>query len=90
MANIIRNHRIHVMDENLVMNLVAFNTEITRHVSNNDTMTKLSPFLRPIELLVHVPVKPKRAPTHLTVKTEVFESLFERLQPSKLGVASNH
>lgn len=57
--DIVNRHGVHVVDENLVVDVVICYAKVTTIVSSNDVVSNLTPLLRSIELLVDVSIEPK-------------------------------
>lgn len=54
------------MDQQLSMNLVSKNPEVATLIANDDEVTSLLPFVRPIEVLVDPSIKPEGGLPHFT------------------------
>jgi hypothetical protein len=65
MLKISEHHWIHVMNDNIRMNLVTLNSQITTIVSYNDVFPKLTPLCRRVELLIDPTIEPERCRTDL-------------------------
>src|SRR4051794_20540131 len=89
MLNMLRQHRIHVMDQRSIVDLVALYTQVTTIVSDNYIISKTSPFSRSIELLVDVTIETESHYTDLSGKRQITESLFERVESSQFRVSKN-
>ena len=54
---IIRGHGVHVVDDSALKYVVVLDAQVTTIVSGDDVVTKLSPFSRGVEHLVHPSVE---------------------------------
>ena len=58
--DVVNRHGVHVVNQNLVVDVVICYTKVTTIVSSNDVVSNLTPLLRSIEPLVDMTVKTKR------------------------------
>jgi hypothetical protein len=61
-------HRVHVMDNDVQVDVVPIKAEIATHVSSDDVMTNLTPLSGRVELLIHVAIKPEGRATNIPAK----------------------
>jgi len=87
--NIGNRHWVHVMDGDSLMNFVTWHAQIAALVTDDDMVTKLTPFYRSIELLIHVPVEAKRRHSNCSMKSEILVAFSQRTETSQLRVRSN-
>jgi hypothetical protein len=78
--------RIHVMNDELCVNIVTIHTEIACLISKNCFLAKLSPFARRVEPLIDPSVETERLTTDLAFQREVLESFLEGFEPNELGI----
>jgi hypothetical protein len=76
--DVVGRHRIHVMNDNSVKDLMPFDAEIATFVSSDDTKPKLTPLIRRIELLIHPSIESEGCISDCAMQSEVFETLLER------------
>jgi hypothetical protein len=60
MSDVLFSERIHVMDDQLVVNIVTIHAEIARLISKDCFLAKLAPFTRRVELLVDPTIESER------------------------------
>jgi len=82
--NIVTSDGIHVVNQDLRVDLIARNTEITTLISEDNLVPGLSPLRRPIKSLIDPPIEAERACSDDSAKREVLESFFEGLEPFEL------
>lgn len=70
-------HRIHVMDDDLIVDLMTINAQIQAKISGDNFISNESPLSRCVKALVDVSVEAERGCANTSVETEVFEPLFE-------------
>lgn len=70
--------RIQVMDAETTMDLEPIEAEVTSVVSNDDSVTSLTPFTRCVEALVHPAVEPERRLSDVAFQSEVTKAFLER------------
>lgn len=75
---VFHSHRIHVMYQDLVKDLVILDTQITTVVSGDYVMANLPPLGRPIEPLVNVSIETKRRGPNRPGQSKVSKALDER------------
>jgi hypothetical protein len=73
---------IHVMNNQTNVDVIAFYAKIAPLVSNNDSLPKLPPLSRSVELLIDPTIETERLMTDFALQRKVFESLFECFQPN--------
>lgn len=78
MCDVTYTHRIHVMNDDTVVNLIPINTQVTTIVTGDDVVTNLSPLSRRVELLVDPTIETESRFTNLSSERQILESLFER------------
>ena len=83
-------HWVHVVYDDLVVDLVTFTTQIQTFVPCNNMLSNLSPLSRDIELLVDVSIEPEGRRADDTTKLKICEPLFERVETSELSMRSNN
>lgn len=81
--------RVDMMNQNAVVDLKAFDTEITAEVSRDSLCSGLAPNIGLIETLVHPPVPSERWFEELSSKGEIVEPLFESLESRHLVIAAH-
>lgn len=59
MNNIFGRHRIHVMDDESVVDLVPLNPKVAPHVSRYDLVAELTPLAGRVEPLVEITIEPE-------------------------------
>jgi len=67
--NIALTKRIHVMDDQSLVNITPRYAEIARFISNDYLPTKLSPLSRPVKLLIDPPVETEGLVTNNSLKS---------------------
>src|ERR1044072_8588697 len=87
--NISDGHRIHVMDVETMMNVIAVNPQITSIVPMDDMPPDLTPFCRSVEPLIDVSIETERILTGDTSQTQILKSFIQCVKTSKLGIPSN-
>lgn len=80
MNNVLFGERIHVVDDQVDVNIVTVHSEIARLISNDHHLTKASPLSRSVEPLIDPSVEPEGLVADLAFQGEVFETLFEGSQ----------
>lgn len=90
LAYVHRGDGIHVMDDRIRTNLIARYAQIATVVSYDDVVTKISPFPRRVELLVHPTIKAKGRIAGPSVQSQVLVPVFNRIEPLKLSVRPSH
>src|SRR5690606_26512569 len=83
-------HRIHVMNDDSIVDLVVFCAEVTSEVASDDFLSHLSPLHRPIERLVEIALVSEGLCSDRASKGQISEPFLERVEPIKLRVRSNH
>lgn len=78
MNNLVNTHRIHVVNNEITVDLIAIYSEITALVSKDDGMTNTLPIPRAIEPLINPTIEPERRPPNRSVEGQVSIPLFER------------
>jgi len=74
---VISSDRVHVMDQQVRMDVVAGNTEIATFVSNDHELSGSLPLSRTVELLVDPAVKPEGGCAYLPRHGKVGKAFFE-------------
>lgn len=87
--NVILNQRIHVMNGDLVVNIVSSDTKITTQITSDDVSAKETPGTRRVELLIDPAIETECLSADLSTKNEVVESFFEALDLAEFGIRSN-
>ena len=77
MCDVIAIHWIDVMNHELAVDFIPFNTKITTVVTNDDVLANLFPLVGRVERLVDVSVKPKCSLTDRASEFQVIEAIFE-------------
>src|SRR5690606_11157026 len=77
MFDLLRSHRVHVMDDNLIMDFITRQREVFSLVSSYNVITNISPLPRGIETLIHVSIMTERFKTYYASKFKIVESFFE-------------
>jgi len=75
--------RVHVVDENTVVDLVAIDPEITSVVSGNHIVANTLPLSRTIEHLVQITVETERRVANLTLQEQICVAILESLEPTE-------
>lgn len=75
---VVHSHRVHVVYQDFIEDLVILDTQITTIVSGDYVMANLSPLGRPIEPLVNVSVETKRRGPDRPWQSKVSKALDER------------
>jgi hypothetical protein len=75
--HIIDVNRVHVMNDDSVMDLVASNSKITTAISRDDFVSSMSPLHRRVESLVQVSLKPEGCDPDLRTQPQVIITLRE-------------
>lgn len=88
--NVVRRHWVHVMDDDPIMNFIAFYSEIATVISDDDSVAKLTPLSRGVELLIHVSIESERRLTDVAMKSQVLEPFLDGVESSQFRVSSNH
>lgn len=70
-------HRIHVVNQNIAVNLIAVDTKVATIVANDDEIPDISPFPGSIERLVDVTVKAEALPPDRPLESQISEAIFE-------------
>lgn len=86
---ILRSNWIHVMDENINMNLSVQNAQIATIVSRYDDISNLSPLARGVKLLIDPSIETECAISDYTSEREVIEALLERTESTKFRIRPN-
>src|SRR6478736_6847689 len=89
MNNIVRSHRIDVMNQNNVMYFIAWYAEITAFISDDDMFSNASPCSRPVKLLVDPPIKPKSSDSYFPTHLEIVESILKGDEPRQFRICSS-
>ncbi|MBQ7687151.1 MAG: hypothetical protein IJT28_07990 [Bacteroidaceae bacterium] len=71
---------VHVMNDNILVEISSLYTEVTTKVSYNYLVSNSSPFSRMVEGLIQISVCSKGLSSHVAIEFEVVESLEERGQ----------
>lgn len=87
---IFRADRVHVMNQDSIVNIVTFDTQITTIVSRDDYVADVTPLPRRVELLIHPPFEPEGRISHSSAERQVLEALLDGFTPSELSVGPNH
>ena len=87
---VVHSHRVHVMYQDFIEDLVILDTQITTIVSGDYVMANLPPLGRPIEPLVNVSVETKRRGPDRPRQSKVSKALDERTRLDHVGIGSNH
>lgn len=87
--NLVRLHRVHVMNVNSIMNLVSFDTKITTQVSSYDVLANVLPLGGSVKHLIDVTIETESRFTYTTAKSQVLESILEGFVLDELGIGSN-
>ena len=66
MRDITLGHGIHVVNDESVEDVIAFDPEVAALISGNDVMADLPPLSRCIELLVNIPIETEGRFTNIT------------------------
>ncbi len=66
--NVFYSHRIHVVNQDTIVNLVTFYSKITTVISSNNVVSKLFPLSRCVKSLIDVAIKPKSSFPNLSSK----------------------
>lgn len=67
--DVVNRHRVHVVNQDLVVDVMICYAKIATIVSGNDVVSNLTPLLRSIEPLIDMSVKPKRRRPHRAGKS---------------------
>lgn len=87
--DVLQSHWIYVMNEQPVVDLVAWYAQITTVVSDNDFVSKTMPFSGPVELLVDPSIEAKCRFADLTPQDEVLEPIFEGVEAFQFRITPN-
>jgi hypothetical protein len=74
---IIGSDRIHVMDHQLSMNVVTWDSEITGSVSKDNQVANMPPLAGTIELLIDPSIETEGGSTNLSPQRKIVEPIFE-------------
>lgn len=69
--------RVHVMNQDVTMNIVARDPKIAPQITNDNYLSCRLPLSRPIERLVHPPIEAEGLLSYVAAKVEVLEALLE-------------
>lgn len=64
MLDVLHSHRIHVVDDDLAVDLVLFYTEVATEISGDNVGAHVAPLSRCVELLVDVTIETERGSTN--------------------------
>ena len=83
---VLRRDRVNVMNQDSVMNVVAFNSQITTMIFCDYVLSKLLPLRGSIESLIEVSVKPKSWVPNRSWKLQVVETILKGFELTKLRI----
>lgn len=89
MDDVILRHRIHMVNDWTMMNLIPLDSEVTTVVSINYIVAKMLPLSGRVELLIDPAIETERRVTNLTFQSEVAKTLFEVRDLTQFGVGSS-
>lgn len=84
--DVVGRHRVHVMDDDLVIDLIAFDAEVHTEISGDHIVTSLLPLSRSVESLVQITIEPESGLPDFTAEPEVGIPLFKGVKPSEFGI----
>lgn len=87
--NVVCRHRVHVMDDDLVIDLIPFDAEVHTEISGDHIVTSLLPLSRSVESLVQVTIEPESGLPDFTAEPEIGIPLFKGVKPSEFGICPN-
>lgn len=76
-------HRIHVVNQNLVEDVVVHNTEIAPEIPCYNVLSDLSPFSGSVKLLVDVSIESESLGTNVSGQSQVSKALQKGIESSK-------
>jgi hypothetical protein len=79
--DVIRAHRVHVMNYDAIMDLKPGCSQVTTLISENYEVSEASPLGRAVERLVHPPFVTESGLSNLTSKRQITKPFFERRNP---------
>lgn len=85
-SDVLNRHRVHVVDVDLVVDLVTGDTKVATQVSSDYEVPSLPPLPRGVKILVDPAIPSKGRITNLALEAQVAETLFETLKTAKLGI----
>lgn len=83
-------HRIHVMDDDVLVKFIAFDPEVATKISSNDIATSYLPLIARVELLVGETLPTERAITHNAIESEVLKPFLKSGKRYELCVGFDH
>lgn len=89
MNDVINRHWIHMMDDDLIEDLIAFDSEVQTKISSDYFVSNVFPFRRSIESLIEVSIETESGSANRAFELKVVETLFESLKTPKFRVSSN-
>lgn len=86
MLDVIRRHRIHMMDDDPIIDLITRNPEVQTLVSSDNMVTKVSPLSRSVKSLIEVSIVAECRLPDLSPKAKVVVSILECRKTPKFRI----
>ena len=86
---VLRPNRVHVMNENLVVDIVTWDPEVACVVSKDDLLPCLAPLGGVVEGLVQVPFETEGLIARILIETQVFVPILEGFDAREFTVGPN-
>ena len=90
MSDVLHGHRVHVVDDDLVVDLETLDTKIVSEIARDDMVANLLPLMTRVERLVDIALGPEGRSSDSTSKTEIVKPCIEAVDTTKFSVGSNH
>lgn len=86
MSDVIRRHRVHMMDDDPIIDLITFDSQIQTLITGNHLVTNMLPLSGSVESLIHVTLEAKSRSSNLSSELEIVISFLERVDPSQFRI----
>ena len=88
--NVFHRQRVHVMDQDPVMNIVSFNAQVASVIAEDDDVADALPLFRAVKHLVETSVVTKCLFTNFARQAKVFVSFFKCREGYQFVIGSNN
>ena len=79
-------HRVHVMNQETMINIIARHTKITTMIANDGFIACELPLPGSVELLIHPPIETEGLLSYVPLKVEILEALLEGDEAPELRI----
>lgn len=87
--DVLGRHRVHVVNQEISMKIMANNPKIATMITNDDFIPNHSPLSGTVEALVDPTIEAEGSRPHFSSEGQVLEALLEGVDAPELGITPN-